>query len=78
MTAMKKGPTYTHEDLVQLRQEGVISDLDFIQMHPDEQLREDYESFCDSEGREQDEDSATAFLSKLESDLEEGMLRGNA
>ena len=74
----KKEPTYTLEDLVMLRQEGVISDLDFIQMHPDRTLREDYDSFCHSDGREQDEDSATAFLSKLESDLEEGMLRGNA
>ena len=43
----KKQPTYTHEELVQLRQDRVISDLDYIRMHPDDELREDFDSFCE-------------------------------
>ena len=33
--------TYTHDELVQLRQGGVITELDFIQMHPDNVLQEE-------------------------------------
>ena len=76
---MKKNePTYTHEELVQLRQDGVISDLDYIQMHPDDELREDFGSFCGTAGREPDEDAASDFLSLRELSLDEGMERGDA
>ena len=71
-------PTYTHEELVQLRQDGVISDLDYIQMHPDDELREDFGSFCVTAGREPDEDAASDFLSLREFSLDEGMERGDA
>ena len=71
-------PTYTHEELVQLRQDGVISDLDYIQMHPDDELREDFGSFCEAAGRESDEDAASDYLSLRELFLDEGMGRGDA
>ena len=73
-----KQNAYTHEQLVQLRQDGVITELDFIGMHPDEQLREDFASFCADRCRMPDDDSARDFLAQGESDLEKGMLRGDA
>ena len=73
-----KQNAYTHEQLVQLRQDGVITELDFIGMHPDEQLREDFESFCVTAGREPDEDAASDYLSLRELSLDEGMERGDA
>ena len=74
----KKQPTYTHEELVQLRQDGVISSLDYIQMHPDDELREDFGSFCERAGREHDEDAAFDFLYLRELSLDEGMECGDA
>ena len=74
----KKENTFTHEELVQLRQDGVISYLDYIQMHPDDELREDFEAFCERAGREQNEDAAFDFLYLRELSLDEGMERGDA
>ena len=70
--------TYTHDELVQLRQGGVITELDFIQMHPDNVLQEDFSSFCGATGRIEDEDAARAFLDYRASLLEEGIRRGDA
>jgi hypothetical protein len=76
---MKKKPlTYTHDELVQLRQRGVISELDFIQMHPDPELQEGFSSFCGATGRIEDEDAAKAFLDYRASLLEDGIQRGDA
>lgn len=44
----KKSPFCTHDELVQLRQESLVLDLDFIMMHPDGELKDEYESFCDA------------------------------
>ncbi len=71
-------PVYTHDELVQLRQGGVISDLDFLHLHPDAQLQEDFASFCGATGRYEDEEAAGAFLDYRASLLEEGMLLGDA
>ena len=70
--------TYTHDELVQLRQGGVITELDFIQMHPDNVLQEDFSSFCGATGRIEDEDAASAFRDESASLLEEGIERGDA
>ena len=76
---MKKKPlTYTHDELVQLRQGGVISELDFIQMHQDTELQEGFSSFCGATGRIEDEDAARAFLDYRASLLEDGVERGDA
>ena len=74
----KKPLTYTHDELVQLRQGGVISELDFIQMHPDTELQEGFSSFCGATGRIEDEDAAKAFLDYRASLLEDGIQCGDA
>lgn len=74
----KKQPAYTHDELVQLRQSGVISEFDFIQMHPDTELQEDFSSFCSATGRIEDEAAARAFLDYRASLLEDGIQCGEA
>ena len=34
----RKTPNCSHDELVQLRQDGLVMDLDFIMMHPDDEL----------------------------------------
>ena len=53
-------------------------DLDFIMMHPDDELKEEFKSFCEAHDREMDEESASEFLSRMEEGLELGMECGDA
>ena len=77
--AMKrKTPNCSHDELVQLRQDGLVMDLDFIMMHPDDELKEEFKSFCEAHDREMDEESASEFLSRMEEGLELGMECGDA
>ena len=71
-------PTYTYDELVQLRQEDIITDLDLIQMHPDGGLQEEFGSFCEAHGREMDGECASEFLPRMEEGLELGMECGDA
>ena len=75
---MEKQRSYTEDELVQMYQDGVITLVDFIQMHPDNVLQEDFSSFCGATGRIEDEDAARAFLDFRASLLEEGIQRGDA
>ena len=74
----RKTPNCSHDELVQLRQDGLVMDLDFIMMHPDDELKEEFKSFCEAHDREMDEESASEFLSMMEEGLELGMECGDA
>ena len=79
MTAMKKkSPFCTYDELVQLRQDGLIMDLDFILMNPHTELKDEFESFCDAYERERNESAASDFLAMIEEALELGMEYGDA
>ncbi len=74
----KKSPFCTHDELVQLRQESLVLVLDFIMMHPDGELKDEYESFCEAYEMEKNELSAREFLSMMGDALEMGMECGDA
>ena len=74
----KKSPFCTHDELVQLRQEGLVMDLDFIMMHPDGELKDEFESFCEAHDKEKNELSAREFLALMGEALELGRECGEA
>ena len=69
--------TYTEDELVQLYQDGVITLQDFIENHPEGWLDE-YVDWCDSIGRDPDEEAALDFLARKDDELERAMENGYA
>ena len=68
---------YTEDELVQLYQDGVITLQDFIENHPEGWLDE-YVDWCDSLGRDPDEETALDFLARKDDELERAMENGDA
>ena len=76
---MKKNSPYcTHDELVQLCQEGVIGEVDIIMMDPDEELKDEFKSFCEAHEMEMNDLAARDFLTMMEEALAQGMECGDA
>ena len=74
---MEKKTFYTEDELVQMYQDGVISLQDFIEYHLEGWLDE-YIDYCESRGRNPDEETALDFLALKDEELEKAMEEGEA
>ena len=68
---------FTPDWIVRYMVENSLGRL-WIEGHPDDELKEEYKSFCEAHDREMDEESASEFLSRMEEGLELGMECGDA
>lgn len=69
---MEKQRSYTEDELVQMYQDGVITLVDFICMHP-ERWEDEFISFCADTGRSAEEEDALAFLERKDAELEKAL-----
>ena len=74
---MEKKTFYTEDELVQMYQDGEITLQDFIEYHPEGWLDE-YIDYCESRGRNPDEETALDFLAIKDAELEKAMEEGEA
>lgn len=73
---MERKESYTEDELVQMYQDGDITLVDFVSMHP-EGWDEEFDAYCGSRGRTPDEECALDFLSLKDAELEKAMEEGD-
>lgn len=72
---METKRTYTEDELVQLYQDGIISLVEFIKMHP-EGWDDEFKSYCEGRSRTPDEECAVDFLARKDAELERALEEG--
>lgn len=72
---MERKDFYTEDELVQMYQDGDITLLDFIGMHP-EGWGEEFAAYCGGRNRTPDEECALDFLALKDAELEKAMEDG--